>query len=95
MQRAEQQGRGKQLDSLEFQLEQARLAVRLADDANTVLQEYKSLAAKPQAGPADHYGLAHACPALRELYRCAPRRRAPVGQTAKGARRLLVWRIEG
>jgi predicted Zn-dependent protease len=58
MQRAEQQGRGKQLDSLEFQLEQARLAVLLADDANTVLQEYKSLAAKPQAGPADHYGLA-------------------------------------
>ena len=58
MQRAEQQGRGKELDSLEFQLERARLAVLLADDANTVLEEYKSLAAKPQAGPADHYGLA-------------------------------------
>ncbi len=58
MQRAEQQGRGKELDSLEFQLERARLAVLLADDAGTALQEYKALAAKPSAGPAERYGLA-------------------------------------
>jgi predicted Zn-dependent protease len=58
MQRAEQQGRGKQLDSLEFQLEHARLTVLLAGDASVVLQEYKTLAAKSSAGPAEHYGLA-------------------------------------
>jgi predicted Zn-dependent protease len=58
MQRAEQQGRGKELDSLEFQLQRARLNVLLAKDGNTVLQEYTALAAKPSAGPAEQYGLA-------------------------------------
>jgi len=58
MQRAEQQGRGKELDSLEFQLQRARLEVLLANDASAVLQKYKELAAKPSAAAADQYGLA-------------------------------------
>lgn len=58
MQRAEQQGRGKTLDSLEFQLQRARLKVLLAEDGNAALQEYSALAAKPAAGPAEQYGLA-------------------------------------
>lgn len=58
MQRAEQEGRGKPPDSLDFQLERARLEVLIASDPASVLQEYQQLAAKAGAGPAVHYGLA-------------------------------------
>jgi len=58
MERAEQMGRGKELDSLEFQLQRARLKVIDAEDAATALKEYEVLAGKPSAGPADRYGLA-------------------------------------
>ena len=58
MSRAEQYGRGKELDSLEFQLVRARLRVLKADNPQAMLKEYQSLAKKRSAGPAEHYGLA-------------------------------------
>jgi predicted Zn-dependent protease len=58
IQRAEQYGHGKRLDSLEFQLIRARLEVLMASDTQRVLREYQSLAKKPSAGPAERYGLA-------------------------------------
>jgi predicted Zn-dependent protease len=58
IQRAEQQGRGKNPDSLEFQLERARLDVLLANNPAAALREYEALAARKTAGPAEHYGLA-------------------------------------
>lgn len=58
MQRAEQFGKDKPTDSLEFQLERARLKVLVAKDVRGVLEEYADLAGKPAAGPELRYGLA-------------------------------------
>jgi predicted Zn-dependent protease len=57
LQRAEQQGRSKSPDSLEFQLQRTRLDV-LSTSPVAALQKYQSLASKATAGPAERYGLA-------------------------------------
>ncbi len=58
MERAAQFGNARENDSTEFQLARARLKVTTANDTRPVLREYAALSAKPDAGPADHYGLA-------------------------------------
>jgi predicted Zn-dependent protease len=58
MQRAEQYGRGKKRDSLDFQLTRARLKVLDARDPQQILKEYETQAKKPSAGPEQRYGLA-------------------------------------
>jgi predicted Zn-dependent protease len=85
MSRAESYGHGKELDSLEFQLIRARLRVLNADDPARVLKEFQARVKKPDAGPADHYGLALAYwrnnnyaaagKALQELMEKAPDRK--------------------
>ncbi|HFD79846.1 MAG TPA: M48 family peptidase, partial [Gammaproteobacteria bacterium] len=58
MSRAEKIGRGKERDSLEFDLEQARLKVLTAKDPQLVLREYRALAAKGDDSAAVRYALA-------------------------------------
>ena len=58
MSRAEQYGRGKERDTLEFQLTRARLDVLESDNPQNTLREYRSLVKKQSSGPAERYGLA-------------------------------------
>ncbi|MFZ0468030.1 MAG: M48 family metalloprotease [Thiogranum sp.] len=58
MSRAESYGHGKELDTLEFRLIRARLRVLESDDPSQALKLFQADAAKPDAGPAQHYGLA-------------------------------------
>jgi predicted Zn-dependent protease len=58
MSRAEEYGRGKQLDSLDFQLIRVRLHVLDSGNPQAVFKDYQSRVSKKSAGPADHYGLA-------------------------------------
>jgi predicted Zn-dependent protease len=58
MSRAESFGHGKEVDSADFRLIRARLAVLNADGAAVAVQQFQARVNKPDAGPADHYGLA-------------------------------------
>ena len=58
MSRAEQYGRGKERDTLEFQLTRTRLDVLESDNLQNTLKEYRSLVKKSSSGPAEKYGLA-------------------------------------
>jgi predicted Zn-dependent protease len=58
MSRAERYGRGKDMDSLEFQLIRTRLQVLESKSPQTILRTFQTRAKKQSAGPADHYGLA-------------------------------------
>ncbi len=58
MSRAEQYGRGKELDSLDFQLIRARLEVLDSNNPQATYRDYQSRAKKRSAGPAERYGLA-------------------------------------
>ena len=58
MSRAERYGRGKDRNSLEFQLIRARLQVLDSDNPQEMLRQYQSMAKKRDAGVAEQYGLA-------------------------------------
>ncbi len=58
MSRAEQYGRGKQRDTLGFQLTRTRLQVLESDNPQETLRQYRSLVKKQSSGPAEKYGLA-------------------------------------
>ncbi len=58
MSRAERYGRGKDRNSLEFQLVRARLQVLESKSPQTILNTFKSRTKKQSAEPADYYGLA-------------------------------------
>lgn len=58
MSRAEQYGRSKERDTLEFRLTRTRLEVMESDNPQETLREYRALTKKQSSGPADRYGLA-------------------------------------
>jgi len=58
MSRAEQYGRGKERDTLDFQLTRTRLDVLESDNSQDTLRQYQSRVKKKSSGPAEKYGLA-------------------------------------
>jgi predicted Zn-dependent protease len=58
MSRAESFGHSKEVDTLDFRLIRARLRALGAENPPEILKYFQARVAEPQAGPADHYGLA-------------------------------------